>query len=343
MNLKVEISWASLWKVLAMAGAVLVAYRLREVVLAVLLSVFISTALAGVVSRLEKMRLPRMLATIMVFVFGLAVIAFLIYTVIPIALIELNSLLSNLNGTITKVLGSDASSKISRLVDPSLGNLAGVLLAGNAPLLDIIGLFLGGATYFFTVLVLSFYLTVSRNGVRDFLRAVLPASVENRIIGIYERTARKIGLWFHAQMVVSLIVAVMVSLGLWLMGVRYSLILGVFAAVFELVPVMGPIFSGALAVIIAAAQSWTLGLYAFILFLIIQQLESNVLVPLMMKRAIEIHPVVILISLLGGVKLAGFVGMLLAIPAAVIIVELLDEWSHSKAPKPDIIPTNNAK
>src|SRR3989344_691213 len=121
MNLKVEISWASLWKVLAMAGAVLVAYRLREVVLAVLLSVFISTALAGVVSRLEKMRLPRMLATIMVFVFGLAVIAFLIYTVIPIALIELNSLLSNLNGTITKVLGSDASSKISRLVDPSLG------------------------------------------------------------------------------------------------------------------------------------------------------------------------------------------------------------------------------
>src|SRR3989344_537783 len=343
MNLKIEISWASLWKVLAITAGAFLAYRLREVVVAILLSVFVSTALSGGVTRLEKFKVPRILGTIIVFVATLSIVAFLIYTVIPIAIIELNSLLGNLNGVTSKILGSEATESISKFISPNLGNLANVLLSGNAPLLDIIGLFLGGATYFFTVLVLSFYLTVSRNGVRDFLRAVLPASVENRIIGIYERTARKIGLWFHAQMVVSLIVAVMVSLGLWLMGVRYSLILGVFAAVFELVPVMGPIFSGALAVIIAAAQSWTLGLYAFILFLIIQQLESNVLVPLMMKRAIEIHPVVILISLLGGVKLAGFVGMLLAIPAAVIIVELLDEWSHSKAPKPDIIPTNNAK
>jgi len=339
MNLKIEISWASLWKVLAITAGAFLAYRLREVVVAILLSVFVSTALSGGVTRLEKLKVPRILGTIMVFVASLSIVAFLIYTVIPIAIIELNSLLGNLNGVTSKILGSEATESISKFISPNLGNLANVLLSGNAPLLDVIGVFLGGATYFFTVLVLSFYLTVSHNGVRDFMRAILPRSIENGVIGIYERTAKKIGKWFNAQLLLCSAVGLTVGLALWLMGVKYALTLGLLAGVFELVPVIGPIFSGAIAVVIASSDSMSLGIYVLILFLIIQQIESNVLVPLVLRKAIEIHPAVILISLLGGIKLAGLPGMLLAIPVAVVAVELIENWSTMKSTnKPAHLP-----
>lgn|SRR3989344_5646110 len=339
MNLKIEISWASLWKVLAITAGAFLAYRLREVVVAILLSVFVSTALSGGVTRLEKLKVPRILGTIMVFVASLSIVAFLIYTVIPIAIIELNSLLGNLNGVTSKILGSEATESISKFISPNLGNLANVLLSGNAPLLDVIGVFLGGATYFFTVLVLSFYLTVSHNGVRDFMRAILPRSIENGVIGIYERTAKKIGKWFNAQLLLCSAVGLTVGLALWLMGVKYALTLGLLAGVFELVPVIGPIFSGAIAVVIASSDSMSLGIYVLILFLIVQQIESNVLVPLVLRKAIEIHPAVILISLLGGIKLAGLPGMLLAIPVAVVAVELIENWSTMKsANKPAHLP-----
>lgn len=334
MNLKIEISWASLWKVLAMSAAALLAYRLREVVVAILLSIFISTALSGAVSKLEKFKIPRILGTIMVFVASLSVVAFLTYTVLPIAIIELNSLLTSFNGATSKILGTETASSISQLVSPDLGNLAQILLSGKAPLLDVIGIFLGGATYFFTILVLSFYLTVSHNGVRDFIRAILPRSIESGVISIYERTTRKIGKWFNAQLVLCSIVGLVVGSILWIMGVKYALVLGLLAGVFELVPVIGPIFSGAIAVVIASADSTSLGIYTLILFLVVQQIESNVLVPLVMRKAIEIHPVIILISLLGGIKLAGLSGMLLAIPVAVVAVELIENWSAMKSVKP---------
>lgn len=339
MNLKIEISWASLWKVLAMIVVAYLAYYLREVFLAVLLSVFISTALSGTVSRFERwFRAPRILATIIVFLLGISVIAFLIYTVIPIAIIELNSLLNNFGGTAVKIFGSETAGRISQFVNPNLDNLANLLLTGDAPLLDIIGIFLGGATYFFTVLFLSFYFTVSHNGVREFIRIIMPDQIEEKVIAMYERTTQKIGKWFYAQILVSCIVGIAVSASLWLLGVKYAITLGVLAAVLELVPIIGPIFSGTVAVIIAAADSWTLGIATFVIFLIIQQVESNILVPLMMRRAIEIHPVVILISLLAGVKLAGFVGMLLAIPTAVVMVEMVNNWTSKKVARREPTP-----
>ena len=150
--------------------------------------------------------------------------------------------------------------------------------------------------------------------------------MEARVLQLYGRTKAKIGRWFQAQVILSLVIGAVVAIGLSLLGVEQALVLGVIAGLFELVPIAGPIFAGALAIIVAATQSLTLALWVLIFFVVIQQLENNLLVPLVMKKAIGVHPVIILVALLGGAEIAGLVGMLLAVPAAVFLQEMTDDW-----------------
>jgi len=178
---------------------------------------------------------------------------------------------------------------------------------------------------------LSFYLTISRDGVEKFLRALLPESAESRVIQIYKKTRKKIGRWFQAQLMLSLVVGSAVFIGLWIIGVEQNLVLAVIAAAFELVPVVGPIFAGALAVAVVAGESLRLGLYVLLLFIAIQQIENQLLVPLVMKKAVGINPVIILVALLGGAQVAGVIGMLVAIPTAVFLQEILNDWVEVKS------------
>lgn len=329
-GVKLEISWASLWRVVVIGLFVFMLYYLQDVVLTIFLSVFISAAISGTVLRMEGFKIPRIISTILIFAFALTFLAFIVYTIVPIAILELNLLLNNLDGTVGSILGAETTAKLKTLISPDLHRLANVLLAGGGNFLDVIGKLLGGVAYFFTVLIMSFYLTLSRDGVSKFIRALFPASAEEKAVHVYERTRRKIGRWFHTQLLLNLIMGVMVFTGLSILGVKYSLILAIIAGLMELIPVVGPIFAGTLTVMIAMTESGTLGLYVFIMFVVLQQFESNVLVPLMLKRAIDIHPVVVMVALLAGIKLAGAAGMILAIPATVLADELLDHWVKRK-------------
>jgi len=325
-RIKLDISWTSLWRVLAMGTFVFAAYLMRETISILLLALIISTALNPAVDRLQKFRIPRILGTIIVFLVALTILAFVLYTIIPITLLELNSLFKNLSGLAEQFLGITSPAEITNFIDTDLNSLTSVLLSGGVPFLQVLGRILGGVAFAIAVLVLSFYLTISRDGVEKFLRAVLPEDLENRAIQLYRKTRKKIGKWFQAQLFLSLVVGTSVFIGLWFLGVEQSLVLAVIAAVFELVPVVGPIFAGALAVAVVAGESLQLGFYVLLLFLAIQQIENQLLVPLVMKRAVGINPVIVLVALIGGAQIAGIIGMLVAIPTAVFLQEILDEW-----------------
>jgi predicted PurR-regulated permease PerM len=193
---------------------------------------------------------------------------------------------------------------------------------------------LGGLFFAAIVFVISFYLTVGRDGVEKFLITILPYQHHEKVLTIYERVRRKISLWFRGQLLLSLIVGLAVFIGLWILGVKYSLVLGIAAGLFELIPYVGPIFSGSLAVLFALTESVTLGLYALILFIVIQQIESHLLIPTVMGKTTNLNPVIVLVSLLMGGKIFGLIGVILAVPLAVLVQEMLRDWSVSHRPVP---------
>ncbi len=127
------------------------------------------------------------------------------------------------------------------------------------------------------------------------------------------------------------IFGVVVFIGLALLGVKYSLLLGIIAGILELVPFVGPIFSGSVAVLVGFTTSVQLAFYTLILFVVLQQLEGNLLVPAVSKFSTDMDPVVVLVSILIGAKVFGLIGLILAVPAAVLLQELVNDWSQTKA------------
>lgn len=330
MERGLEVSWASLWRIVGMLVLVSVLYVALDIWVAVLLAIVISSALDSSVTWLERKKIPRVIGTLAIFISVILAFALILYTVVPIALTELNILLKNIGKIDSPALSFPEANRIINVINESLGKLADLLLSGSASFIDVVSNFIGGLALAVSVFVLSFYLTVDRGGVEKFLRAVMPPGYEEKFLEIYFRTRNKIGQWLYGQIFLSLSVGVAVFLGLWFIGVKYSLVLGIFAGLFEIVPFVGPILSGAIAFLVATSDSLSTGVYVFLLFTLIQQAESVFLIPVFMRLTTNLHPAIILISLLVGARLMGFIGFILAVPLAVMLQELVDHWSNEK-------------
>ncbi|MEK7191914.1 MAG: AI-2E family transporter [Patescibacteria group bacterium] len=325
------ISWGGLWKVALVGLLVWILFAAHKILIALFLALVVSSALNPVVSWLEKRKIPRILGTLTIYIVVIFLIGLLIYAIVPIALSELSTFLSSLgkiSGGLSELV--DATSLI-QAINKSLTKFTNVLLSGSTSLLDIGSKFLGGLTMTISVFVLSFYLTVGKDGVGRFLITIVPSIYEDKAVDLYNKIRRKIGRWLSGQIVLSLVVGLLVFLGLSILGVKYSLLLGILAGIFELIPYVGPIFSGSLAVLVGLTNSLSVGLYTVILFVVIQQLENHVLVPAVTKFTTELEPAVILVGLLIGAQVFGFVGLILAVPITVLLQELLEDWSQSKA------------
>jgi predicted PurR-regulated permease PerM len=330
MEKGLEISWASLWRILGMLVLVSVLYVALDIWIAVLLAIVISSALDSSVTWLERKKIPRVIGTLMIFISVILAFALILYTVVPIALSELNILLKNIGKIDSPALSLPEANKIINVINESIGKLADLLLSGGVSFVDVVSNFIGGLALAVAVFVLSFYLTVDRGGVEKFLRAVMPPGYEEKFLEVYFRARHKIGQWLYGQIFLSLSVGVAAFLGLWFIGVKYSLVLGIFAGLFEIVPFVGPILSGAVAFLVAVSDSWSAGVYVFLMFVLIQQAESVLLTPVFMRLTTNLHPAIILISLLVGARLMGFIGFILAVPLAVMLQELVDHWSNEK-------------
>jgi len=311
---------------------VLALFWARQALIILFLAIVISSSIDGLVSWLQRKKIPRIFGTLLIFLVALTILALLLYTLIPIAIFELQSLLGNLKKIEIPIFGAlDISQFVG--IDKylgNLGNLADVLFSGGASFLNIVAAVFGNLALIITTLILSFYLTVNRAGVEKFLRIILPIIYEDYIVGIYLRARKKMGRWLQGQILLMLVVGAATTIGLWILGVKYSLILGILAGVLEIVPIVGPIFSGTIAFLVAISESWILGLYVIILFLVIQQAESHLLIPLIMRKTVGISPVVVVIALLAGSQIAGLVGIILAVPTAVVLQEVIEDWERKK-------------
>ena len=121
--------------------------------------------------------------------------------------------------------------------------------------------------------------------------------------------------------------------GLSLLGVHYAFLIAILAGLFELVPFLGPILSGAVAVVSALLTSTTLAFYTLIFFLIAQQFEANILVPLLSRRSVGLHPVIVIVALLIGAEVGGVLGIIIAVPVAAVFQEVVQDWSSKRRAK----------
>src|SRR3989344_5615127 len=311
-------------------------YLLRDVLVILFLAIVIASAVQPFVNWLEAKRIPRLLSVIFFYlVFAVLMVTFF-SLVIPMAAYEVNQLAQTLpkffSGLSSALAGAQASNyfDVVTSLQNALDSSSQYLQISSASVLNfIVGIF-GGLISFIAILVISFYLSVMRQGIPDFLRSVLPDTYEKYVIGLWRRAESKVGRWFQGQLLLPLVVGLMVFVGLSLFHIKYALLLGIVAMIFELLSLVGPVMSAIPAILLAFSQSPSLGIWVTIFYIVLQQTESHVLAPLILGRTLGLHPVTVVIALLIGATLAGILGILLAVPAAVVIVEVLDDMAAQR-------------
>ena len=315
-------------------------YLIREIIAIVFFSIVIASAVRPAARWLEKYYLPRSFSVVFIYLVAFLSLSIIFYFIIPPLIFEvvnfINSGLPSLGNVISFTL-PDFLPKfgVSTAVFPDILNQFSSEIQKNFPELSqgffaALSNIFGGVFSFVTIIVLSFYFSVQEGGIEHFLRIVSPSKYENYVLGLWERSQKKISKWLRGQLLLGVLVGVIVFFGLTILRVEYAFSLAVIAALLELIPYIGPILSAIPAVFIGLTQGLWIGVAVLALYIIIQQIENHLLVPLVMKKVIGIPTIIVILSLLIGVKLAGFFGILLSVPVAVIIIEVLNDIAEKK-------------
>ena len=313
-------------------------YLLRDIIMILLFAVIIASAVTPFANWLDQKKFPRLLGVLLLYLSLFVLALFLLSLVVPFVTGETNQLIKDLPNFVDRVSVSleKAQESSSRYVDffnemlNLLDTFSSYLQASSRSAFSFVISIFGGLFSFLAIIVISFYLSVMRGGIESFIRSVVPREYEASVLNIWRKSEIKVGRWLQGQLLLALIVGLAVYVVLSLLGVKFALLLGILAMVLELVPSVGPVLAAVPAVILAFTQSPALGLWVVLAYLIIQQLENHILVPVVLGRTVGLNPVVVILALLIGFKLAGILGMVLSVPMAAIIVEILDEFSRNK-------------
>ena len=312
-------------------------YLIADVVAALFFAVIIASAMEPGIQWLQERKVPRLLGVILIYL-GIAIaVATVVYIIFPILLEDVQNIFLSIP-ILQRELFSEtrirdgiasfffSSQNIQDLVFSSADYLK--KLSGGV--VDFASNVFGGVFTFLLIVIFSFYLAIQERGIENFLRLVSPLRHEEYIIDLWYRSQHKLGLWFRSQMLLGAIVGILIFFGLTFLGIPHALLFALIAAVFEIIPVAGPVLAAVPAVAAAFLTSPILGLTTIALYVVVQQIESHVIIPVVMSRTIGLNPLIVMLALVVGAKIGGIFGILIAVPVTAILAEFLLDWNKKK-------------
>lgn len=332
-------------------GAVAYAvFALRELALLVLTSIVIASAIEPGVLYFIRHRIPRVVAVLGMYLAVFGSLFVILYFFLPAILSDLEGVLIQIPQYLDALRLPGPFNDVSQLA-PTLESANGAESIFNSILtfrsaftgsseaaFKLMAAFFGGIVSLVLVVVLSFYFAMQDTGVEDFLRLVTPASREEYVVSLWLRAQKKIGQWMQGQLLSSLIGGVLAYVGLLLIGIPSALLLAVFTAAMMLVPIFGSFLSAIPAITIAfSAGGMTLALVVVGLYIVINQIEAHIIHPLVVNKVVGIPPLLVIIALIAGYELAGFLGVLVAIPVAAALREFLNDYDRGKREAVEIV------
>lgn len=321
---------------LALAAAL---WFLRDLVLMIVTAIVIASAMEPAIHFFTARRVNRILAVILMYLFVSAVFLSILFIFVPPVLGDAANFLSRLPQTLSAINISEAThgvlpwGNVGDQISSAdlLRNISNTLADTTGGIFTTVSAFFGGLTSFVLIVVFSFYFSVQETGVDDFLRVITPIKEQAYVLHLWKRSQEKIGKWMQGQLMLGLIVGILLYLGLTILGIPNALLLAVLAALFELIPVFGQILAAVPALAIAFSDG---GVTAFLLvaglYLVVQQFEAHLIYPVVVKKVVGVPPLLVILALIVGAKLAGFLGILLSVPIAAAIQEFVSDVDRQK-------------
>ena len=340
----ISISTGTMIRAFLLFLSVIFLWILRDLALIVLTSIVVASFVESAVPHLAKIGFGRVFGIAMLYAVTILIFAGLFYLFAPLLITEIYNFSVALSTHVPGVsflnyFQNDAFSGAKDVVVGLSDNFSfKTLTTVSRAFIDNLsgGLFktlsvaFGSIFNVFSIILISFYLSIQERGIENFLRLIFPIKYEDYVVDLWARSSRKIAFWVKGQMLLGLVVAILIYLMLSLLGVQYALVLALIAGILEMIP-----YGTLVALIPAIAFSYFSGgiqsaFLVTIAYLIVHQFEVFLFAPLIIKKIVGLSPIVIILAALIGFELASFWGVVLAIPSAVLIMEFLSDIEKDK-------------
>lgn len=339
-HITIDISTRTIISVIAAVACVVLFWQIRQILLLIFTAVVLAALVTSGAALFQRIRIPRIWAITLTYLIFLGIIFLVFYFAVPVFAREIVQFIDLFPAR------SQAGKSLAPIGDfiNSAGNLGSIATAKD-PISTIssiwtqftsvgfakyAGQVIGTVANTILVFVISFYLAASDRGVDAFLRAVTPVEYEKSILRLWHRTEIKIGLWFRGQVLQALILGLVTYIGLVLLGIPYALLLALLAFVLDFIPF--GIILGTIPAVILAYMGGGLGLALIVsaFYIIVQQLENYILAPYIVRKSTGVPSIVVLLALLIGTQVAGVLGLILAIPVSVFLMEVIKDREAAK-------------
>lgn len=328
MPRKIEISYKTIVFTVVFIVFLWFLYYIKDILLQLFAALLLTAILNPIVVRLSKMKIPKTISILVSYIIIFGLFAFAIGVLLPPLLEQTTNLANNLpkylnDSGIIKYTNGD----IVKEIVSQLSSLPGqIIKAGFSFFANVINVL--------TVLIFAFYLLLVRDQFDGNIENIFGKDKSFKISKLINSLETRLGGWARGQLLLMFTVGITSYLGFVLLGIPYALPLALLAGIFEIIPYLGPIIASIPAIILGYSISPFVGGAAVGLTILIQQLENYILVPKIMEKSTGVSPIVTLVSLAIGAKLAGITGMIISIPIVIIIQTLIQsKYSNLLAPK----------
>lgn len=317
---------------LLLLAIVWLALRLVDIIVVFFIAFMLTVILHPVAKRLRGKYVPTGLAALITIVGTLGILVAIGYIVVPPLAQQLAQFADRLPRYISQLQGTlpftpDVSfSSIESFVRSHLQTLSSIAISitkTTATLLIAV----------ITIIIVTLYWLADYERIKETLLTYIPKDHRSRANDIWARIERKLVNWMQGQLLLSLAVGILVWLGALIIGLPFPLVLGILAALLELVPTIGPLIAAIPGILLGLTISVQTAVAAAIMYTIVQQIENQLLSPYLLGRTVKLHPIVIIFSLLVGAALYGIIGALIAVPVALVISAVVDSFRGEKLEK----------
>lgn len=321
-----------LWLTIAGLLGLWLVWQLAEIVLLLALALVLTSALLPVVERLCARGMSRGMAVgaCILALFGL--LALFVAVVAPVVVQQFNQIADAIPGLGARMTWLEDAWDRLHARYPLVPEFGAAFSWATGALGGSVEFALGFTSRFlilllgaFTALFLTFFFLRDGGRLLDDLLHLVPAGRRQGTKDVVARIGGRVGMYVLGQMTVMGMIGTLAAIGLWAVDIPYAATLGLLVAVLDIVPYFGPFVAAAPGIALGFSLSWWQGASAALIYLVVQQVEGFLLTPTVTGRAVGLHPVWIMLSLLVGASLLGLPGMVLAVPAAVTVQILLEE------------------
>jgi predicted PurR-regulated permease PerM len=329
--------------VLGVVVVALAVWKLRLILALLFLAFTIAAAMRPSVEALRRFGIPRGLGILTHYAALAGLVTLLLWSVVPRAIDQVERAVDDVPTSRAELREQTAESTgVKREILERVQENLEELPSGSElidPAVEFTSIALEVAVGIFFVLACAAYWIFERDRAVELVTSLVPRPRRKIVRDTWRLIDLKLGAYVRGQFLLILLVGTVLSFAFWAIGLPFWLLLGAFAGVVEIVPVLGPLAAGALAVGVGLTQSWGVGVAAGIVVLVVRLLEDYLVIPRVLGDAVGLSPLVVLVSVAATAILFGGFAVLLAIPAAAVLATLMDVIVHKVDPSAEEVPT----